>query len=331
MEKPPRGALRRRVGFSGGWRSTPSSETTMPMAVCRRTTTTCTAAHAIGTGCSGFRGITICPCPRAASEAAGGGGGGAQTVDIFHNGINATWPLIRFLMDDPVYRATYRAHVEDLLATVFEPSRVSAILRVEQARIAPFVIGAEGEDPARTFAGTPAAIRRGGVRSDRPHRIRDEPGGRGSTRAGKRTMSRSAVVWRTAVAVFICTMCVKPAHAQPTQAEPSSNTNERFEISPRGYVQFDWRGYPDWTVATGSGRLEYETFDVRRAARRCRRTVAPDVVRVHRRPDGRSRRHADKGRVHTDSIHASAAASWRPVQASRQPGVWNLSAFAGLP
>ena len=85
----------------------------------------------------------------------GGGGGATQTVDIFHNGSNANWPLIRFLMDDPVYRATYRAHVEDLLATVFEPSRVSAILRVEQARIAPFVVGTEGEDPARTFAGTP--------------------------------------------------------------------------------------------------------------------------------------------------------------------------------
>jgi hypothetical protein len=67
-----------------------------------------------------------------------------------------------------------------------------------------------------------------------------------------------------AIAVFISTMYVKPANAQPSQAEPSSNANERFEISPRGYVQFDWRGYPDWTVATGSGRLEYETFAVRR-------------------------------------------------------------------
>ena len=77
-------------------------------------------------------------------------------------------------------------------------------------------------------------------------------------------MSRSRMVWRIAVTVFICTMCVKPSYAQPTQADTSSNTNNRFEISPRGYVQFDWRGYPDWTVATGSGRLEYETFAVRR-------------------------------------------------------------------
>ena len=75
----------------------------------------------------------------------------------------------------------------------------------------------------------------------------------------------SAVVWRTVVAVFICTMCVRPAHAQSAQAESSPNTNGGFEISPRGYVQIDWRGYPDWNVATGSGRLEYETFGVRRA------------------------------------------------------------------
>jgi len=77
-------------------------------------------------------------------------------------------------------------------------------------------------------------------------------------------MSLSMMVWRIAVTVFVCTMCMKPLYAQPTQAETSSNTNNRFEISPRGYVQFDWRGYPDWTVATGSGRLEYETFAVRR-------------------------------------------------------------------
>lgn len=97
----------------------------------------------LGSGMGGFGG-------------GGTGGGGAQTVDIFHSGSSATsWPLIRFLMDDPVYRATCRAHVEDLLATVFEPSRVSAILRVEQARIAPYVIGAEGEASGRTFAGTP--------------------------------------------------------------------------------------------------------------------------------------------------------------------------------
>jgi spore coat protein H len=90
--------------------------------------------------------------------AAGGPGGGAAggNVDLFHAGINASWPLIRFFMDDPVYRATYRAHVENLLGTVFEPSRLSARFQSEHARIAPFVIGASGELPGRSFAGTPA-------------------------------------------------------------------------------------------------------------------------------------------------------------------------------
>ena len=89
----------------------------------------------------------------------GGGIGGGTTgsnVDLFHTGINASWPLIRFFMDDPVYRAMYRAHVENLLATIFEPSSLSARLQSEHARIAPFVIGASGELPGRTFAGTPA-------------------------------------------------------------------------------------------------------------------------------------------------------------------------------
>lgn len=53
------------------------------------------------------------------------------------------------------------------------------------------------------------------------------------------------------------------AVAQTT--EPSGAQNTGFEIAPRGYVQFDWRGFPDWPVAPGSGRLTYDTLEVRRA------------------------------------------------------------------
>jgi hypothetical protein len=53
------------------------------------------------------------------------------------------------------------------------------------------------------------------------------------------------------------------AQAQP---EPGpSNANATFEFSPRGYVQLDWRGYPGWDVPTGSGRLNHEPLEVRRA------------------------------------------------------------------
>ena len=69
----------------------------------------------------------------------------------------------------------------------------------------------------------------------------------------------------TVALVFAATLAgpLRTADAQDNETAPS--TNSRFEIAPRGYVQFDWRGYPDWPVAPGSGRLTFDTFEVRRA------------------------------------------------------------------
>ena len=47
--------------------------------------------------------------------------------------------------------------------------------------------------------------------------------------------------------------------------DTSTSGGSSFAIQPRGYVQFDWRSYPDWTVPTGTGRLNREPFEVRRA------------------------------------------------------------------
>ena len=89
----------------------------------------------------------------------GGGGNagpGGATLDLFHDGVDASWPLIRYLLDDPVYRAAYRQHVEEVLATVFEPGALTARLQAQHALIAPYIVGAEGEQPGRTFINTPA-------------------------------------------------------------------------------------------------------------------------------------------------------------------------------
>ena len=59
-------------------------------------------------------------------------------------------------MDDPVYRAAYRGYLEEMLDTVFEPSALAARLNTEYARIAPYVVGAEGEQGERTFLASPA-------------------------------------------------------------------------------------------------------------------------------------------------------------------------------
>ena len=83
-------------------------------------------------------------------------GAGNTGLDLFHDRVDASWPLIRFLMDDPVYRAAYRGYVEEFLRTTFEPSRVTARLQKESALITPYVIGAEGEQAGSTFIASPA-------------------------------------------------------------------------------------------------------------------------------------------------------------------------------
>lgn len=85
-----------------------------------------------------------------------GPGGNTGGLDLFNDSVNASWPLIRHLMDDPVYRSAYRTHVEELLNTVVEPSRLAARLQAEYGRIAPYVVGPDGEQPGSTFIQSPA-------------------------------------------------------------------------------------------------------------------------------------------------------------------------------
>jgi hypothetical protein len=76
----------------------------------------------------------------------------------------------------------------------------------------------------------------------------------------------SQSVSRARVSVFLLLAVVLsgPVAAQDAQEEATRQA-PTFEASPRGYVQFDWRGYPDWPIAPGGGRLAFDTFAVRRA------------------------------------------------------------------
>jgi spore coat protein H len=79
-------------------------------------------------------------------------------LDLFLDRTAANWPLIRFLLDDAVNRSAYRGHVIELLKTVFEPSKVIARMRAENALIAPYVTGPEGEEPSHTFLTNPREL-----------------------------------------------------------------------------------------------------------------------------------------------------------------------------
>jgi hypothetical protein len=70
---------------------------------------------------------------------------------------------------------------------------------------------------------------------------------------------------RTPRSVFLALLCVLAASAaagQSTGQQPSPPAT--FEIVPQAYVQLDWRAYPGSPVAPGTGRLQFDTFEVRR-------------------------------------------------------------------
>lgn len=82
----------------------------------------------------------------------GGGRGGARgglSLDL--DNVGTQWPLIRYLMDDPVYNAQYVAYVEETINGAFEPAKMAAIYQTYHDLIAPYVVGENGEQPGYTL------------------------------------------------------------------------------------------------------------------------------------------------------------------------------------
>ena len=70
--------------------------------------------------------------------------------------------------------------------------------------------------------------------------------------------------WTVLLMMIACLFLEGRASAQQVEERPAERDSRPFELAPRAYIQLDWRGYPDWPVAPGTGRLEYATFAVRR-------------------------------------------------------------------
>jgi hypothetical protein len=68
---------------------------------------------------------------------------GALSLSLDEVGSN--WPLIRFLMDDPVYHAEYVKNVEAVVSGAFEPEMISARYQELHDLISPYVVGSTGE------------------------------------------------------------------------------------------------------------------------------------------------------------------------------------------
>jgi spore coat protein H len=67
------------------------------------------------------------------------------SVSLSLDEVTDEWPLIRYLMDDPVYQAKYTAYVETLISGAFNPDIISARYQELHEMIRLYVVGAEGE------------------------------------------------------------------------------------------------------------------------------------------------------------------------------------------
>jgi len=65
--------------------------------------------------------------------------------------VDDEWPLIRFLIDDPVYRTRYVEHLEVIADGAFDVESAQARLRAAHELIRPHVVGQDGESAPHTL------------------------------------------------------------------------------------------------------------------------------------------------------------------------------------
>jgi spore coat protein CotH len=69
----------------------------------------------------------------------GGGGRGRSARSLDLASVGDQWPLIRYLMDDPVYFAQYQQDLQETLAIAFQPDALTAKIKAYHDLIAPSV------------------------------------------------------------------------------------------------------------------------------------------------------------------------------------------------
>ena len=73
------------------------------------------------------------------------GTGKQASASLSLDEISDSWPLIRFLMDDPVYQAEYEAYIQEVVETVFDPETMAETYAYYHDLIAPYALAETDE------------------------------------------------------------------------------------------------------------------------------------------------------------------------------------------
>jgi spore coat protein H len=82
---------------------------------------------------------------------------GATITTISLDGVGANWPLIRYLMDDPVYLEKYKEYVREFKDNTFNTQKMNELFTRYHTLISPHVIGPEAVEQGKyTYLTNPA-------------------------------------------------------------------------------------------------------------------------------------------------------------------------------
>ncbi|WP_437594326.1 CotH kinase family protein [Sorangium sp. So ce1000] len=80
---------------------------------------------------------------------------GVKALSLSMSEVSEQWPLVRYLLDDPVYLEVYRGYVAQAAAEEYEPAAAEAWFKAAHDLIAPYVVGPEGEIEGHTHLAAP--------------------------------------------------------------------------------------------------------------------------------------------------------------------------------
>ncbi|WP_257447992.1 CotH kinase family protein [Archangium lipolyticum] len=84
--------------------------------------------------------------------------GMGRATSLTQDNVDANWPLIRFLMDDPVYREIYQRYALEAVQGPVAPDALRARMRAAHELITPWVVGENAEQPGYTFVSSAQAF-----------------------------------------------------------------------------------------------------------------------------------------------------------------------------
>lgn len=87
-----------------------------------------------------------------------GGGGGKVGVSLSMNEVSTSWPLIRYVADDPIYLAKYKTYLKSFKENVFTEAAMNSLIDKYQNIISSSAVGVSGEKTKYTYLTSEASF-----------------------------------------------------------------------------------------------------------------------------------------------------------------------------